>query len=1399
MKKTLFFLSLLVLVSNNLLFAVMAKPGLIEVGQSDSTMLSLYLYGDEKVHWGKTTDGYTLMIAKTGDFVYAIPDNNGGIEPSEWIAHNPEYRSSEEVSFLSNIDKDLFYSREQIDILKQIWDIKSDYSKIMKSSPGREYRMIVILMEFPNLQFVHSREHFDNLFNQIGFNLNGNEGSVRDYFNASLMNKYDIVSTVVGPYTSANMFETYGQAQSGHSGARLLLMEGLYAADADVDYNDFCNNSNFVDCVFMIYAGFAQSGGSSNTIWPHRSRLAYPLQLDGAYIFDYACASEREGSQWYPQSPSVGTICHEFSHVLGLADSYDTDYDLQGQAPHPGEWDLMASGNYNNGGKCPPLWSAFQREVIYSVDMEELPISGHEWNGNKTLPPLHSENKAYKMSFSPTEYFILENRQQVGWDRFLPGHGMLIFHVDRAVPGWYYNCMNCNPDWMGYNLMAANHPNIYNRSGNPFPGTSNNTSFTDQTTPNSLSNSNQYLGRPIERIKENSSTGNISFEFGGINPSNPFISSSTITKLKADSIIVNINISPGSANIIERGVLTSYNHPPNSANNKEVYSGSSNSFSVLVSPQSDMDSIYIRAFAKDGQNKYYYGEVFKLQVPYENIRAFPYSFSFEDEDYFDRSWTEESNTYLSNKWRIVSSGEFIPSASHNDSFVVLETDSNNVLTKKLITPSLSTELLSQPYLSFDYYLRQRVGSNESIRIYYKTEKQSTWSLLKTINSGSNDWARDSILLPNKSSDYYIAFEGRANHGYGIGIDNIIISEANEEAFPQVETIDISDIKDISAKVSARIIDAGFTDIIDRGIVWSQNQDPTILDNVKLSEASVNEYEEVIDGLLPNTRYYFRAFAKNQGLIGYGNEVEIITQCERIKEFEYWHSAESHDTSCYIREAGWEIIDGIASSQYSKIYGFEADANGDVSKLILPIINLENYINSKLYYSFHNPGDSDCDTLRIMYKTGSSDWTILKTISNANNQWKMDSIELPNPQNDYYIAFEAVSNGGNGVYINEISIDAIFLLPRVETLSASLVEYNKIDVEAEAISQGESNITERGICFAINKSQPRIEDNKISSGNGLGSFSVSLSNLEAETRYNIRSYAINTYGVNYGEEFSIITPPTPIFNNIIVGDQELCYNEVTSPIYGSELSGGNNQFTYLWLESNDSLVWLPASDEDFRISDVYHAYRALETSYFKRVVYSRNVSDTSNIITKRVYPKTKPGNVFRCADTTNTEHGVEMELRTSIGDVLLWERRRGDNDWEEVFGKADSIWIHDSPQNEGLYHYRALVKSGVCEEGYSGEDWIYVKEYVGLSGIEAIGNEIIVSPNPNKGIIRIRKENNKPGDLFIYKMDGQEVYRKNNPVWTNNELVLDIGFLSPGSYLVVIKEERQINSKLIIKE
>ncbi len=1383
--------------------AVPAYPYQISVKQSDKSLLSLFLKGDEKVNWAKTTDGFTLLKAKNGDFVYAISDSKGGITPSNIIAHNEGARNSEELNFIKTLDNNLFFSSEQLRTLKQIWEYKKspDFQNALNlaKTTQRQLKILVLLVEYPDRLFVNNAQYFDNLFNQVGYNEYGNEGSVKDYFNASTYGNVTISAGVYGPFMASAGCASYCYQATGNLGAQNLLNEAINLADPTVNFADYCSNgSSYVDCVFMIFAGCAASSGEDNAIWPHRSVLYPPVEKDGVYLYNYGCASELQGSTPWTTPPTVGTICHEFSHVLGLDDNYDTDYGTNGQATTSDEWDVMSSGNYNNGGKTPPLWSAFQRMSQGYLDIIEL-NSGVE---NKTLPPLSTSNVAYKLTHSPSEYFILENRQKEGWDRFLPGHGMLITHIDKSVPGWNYNCANCDPSWLGINLLEANASTPYNRPSNPFPGTSNVTSFTDSTNPSSLSNDGSQLNKPIERIQENTTTKNITFDFGGVSSSSPRATTNSITRVTSDSIYVSVTVSQTTNPIIEKGLIYSTSNNPIYSNTRIINTESSNDFTSIVTNIQPTTTYYVRAYVKNSLSTYFYGEVIRVDVPCASIRQFPYNNSFENNDNTISCWGQEGNSFQLNTWKYVSTTDTggITSAQSGTQFAYLSSSYQSAQTRKLITPSLDISILSQPYIKFYYAIKQKGDYQDALRIYYKTSSLGTWQLLKTYNNDTPNWTMDSIMLPNKSDTYYIGFEGELYSGYGVCIDNVIVSEANLVAFPSVATLNVDNITDVSARVTSNLISQGYTTLSSRGIVWSTNPYPTINDSSSSIAAGAGQYIITANNLESNTVYYFRSYARNQGLISYGNQITILTKCERISSFPYDFILESSDTNCFEKGMDWQLTNqdvAVTAHSGTNFFMFKPIAN-DTSKLIIPLLNLSNHTNTKLKFWYQKPFDAN--TLKVYYRIGiEGEWNQLGLYNASVNSWTLDSVDLPNANDNYYIAFEGISQNGNGIYIDDISVEAILQIPLVQTTTTTLATYNSIQTGGDVSYSGMSSVIERGVCWSINGTTPTIMNSKIIVGSGLGTFSSTLTNLFSETTYKIRAYATNSYGTNYGQEYIITTPPMPILNNTISGDQELCYNSTTQTFQGSLPTGGNGQYQYLWLQSPDDINWDFATDSDFRILQNYYSFRAIESAYYKRVVNSRLVSDTSNTIFLKVYPETRAGNVFRGQDTITINQGLRMELRAFEGSILKWERKKLDFEWQEIENSQDSIWLTDSPSQLGMYYYRARVKSGTCVELISGEDWTYVKRGIGLDNVLVEDGNIIVSPNPSNGGINVQYNKDKAfiGELKVYDINSKELKNIESQVLNKGNNAINLNPINNGTYLLVFKNDKIIMTKIII--
>ncbi|MDR0971334.1 MAG: M6 family metalloprotease domain-containing protein [Bacteroidales bacterium] len=1395
---TLFFISI-TLFSNGA-FAVVANPKAIEVRQSDKTILSIFLKGDEKFSWAKTIDGYTLLKAKNGDFVYAISDNKQGILPSDIIAHNPENRDEREKNFLRNTSKELFFSKDQISYLKSLWDFKQSEEFKEKLSLAKDantqLKILVLLADFPDKPFTYNATDFDNLFNQVGYSENGNEGSVKDYFKASTFNNVDLISGVYGPYTSSAGYASYGQDIAGNNGARNLLEEVIVLADNDVDFSEYTNGTQYVSCVFMIFAGCAASSGEPDAIWPHRSAIYPPLLKDGVYIYDYGCASELEGTSYYGANPpKIGTVCHEFSHVLGLEDTYDTDYELNGSATTSDSWDVMSSGSYNNGGRTPCLWSAYQRSQVGFLTLVEL--SG---SGNKTLPELSENNVAFKITYNNNEFLVFENRQQKGWDAFLPGHGMLITHIDKTVPGFNSNCANCNPQYMGINLLEASPFNVYNRASNPFPGTSNNTSFTDNTNPNSLSNDGTPINKPINNIRENNQTKNISFDFGTIPQNAPKAITNSITRLTFDTIYVSVTTSQTTDPIVEKGVIYSTNSNPTFQDNKVISSNSASSFICSITNILPSTTYYVRAYVKNNYNVYYYGEIIKVTSPCPSINTFPFEESFEENVF--QCWSEEGNRYVSNTWKIKDTlfANSIFIAEDGYKFIGISNRYLSGQDRKLISPILNLSLLSTPYLKFNYLIPQRGNYLDELKVLYRVSSLDNWQELKTITGNTNQWETDSILLPNKTNTYQIAFQSLLYGGYGVNIDNVIVSEANSLAYCQSSTLSVDNITDVSVNVSFNVSSSGYTPLIEKGVVYSTTPNPTIEDsyisalNNNLGDASLN-----ISSLEPNTTYYFRSYAKNQGLLSYGNTLIATTKCQRVEEFPHNFYAEDIDSNCFDKGESWFLTSlngNILPFEGENFFAFKPNVSSS-SKLIVPLMNLQEHQEAKLIFYYNKP--SSANTLKIYYRISLQDsWHLLETFTNETSSWVKDSVSLTNPSNDYYIAFEGISNGGEGIFLDNIEVSAIKQTPTILSLGAELLTYNSVLVRGDLISAGYSPIIQKGVCYTSNSSLPTIDDQKvISSTNNLGEFSLIAENLNEQTTYTFRVFAKNSFGVVYGNAFSITTPPTPIFNNSIIGDQRLCFNSVSTTIEGLLPSGGNGHYKYSWLKSQDSIVWTNAPEDTLQN---FVPFRVQQSEYFKRVVSSGVVSDTSNVAFIKVYERTRAGNVFREQDTVSFGDSVKMELRASMGDSLVWERRLLEYSWEELSYGVNDKHLIDVPENSGLYFYRVRVRNGVCSEEISGEDYTYVKQKIGFSDIDNdINNDITISPNPSNGKINInfKGKNSFLCNISLFNIEGKKIKDKNNVGILSGDNYFDFSPLIDGSYILLIENNKLQIRKVII--
>ena len=408
---------------------------------------------------------------------------------------------------------------------------------------------LIILVEYADSSFErgHDAALYKRVANEENFtNADGFVGSVADYFKAQSNGQFTLSFDVVGPVRLTKNLSYYGgnNSDGDDEHAADMIIEACQAADAQVNYADYdWDDDGEVDQVFILYCGAgAANGGGEDTIWPHEWNLSSaeyygygdgPITLDGVKIDTYACSAElqpddydydmftgeiTEVYSW--KIDGIGTICHEFSHCLGYPDMYDTRSNGENYGMY--NWDLMDYGAYNGDGFCPSGYTSFEKWWAGWIEPIELNEDAVDVTAMKAL----AENGDVYVIYNDSrrskgiegEYYLLENRQNVGWDKELSAEGLLILHVDYNADVWESNAVNNTESQQRCTVFHASNSEEEGPEGDPYPYEDNN-KLTNTSTPKaSLYNANadgkKLMSKPVTNITQNND-GTISFKYGG--------------------------------------------------------------------------------------------------------------------------------------------------------------------------------------------------------------------------------------------------------------------------------------------------------------------------------------------------------------------------------------------------------------------------------------------------------------------------------------------------------------------------------------------------------------------------------------------------------------------------------------------------------------------------------------------------------------------------------------------------------------------------------------------------------------------------------------------------------------------------------------------------------------------
>ena len=372
-----------------------------------------------------------------------------------------------------------------------------DQPQALRAGPQGSWNALALLVEFTDNTSQVGPAYFDTLL------FGGGSGTLNDYYDVVSYGALDIV-TVNLPSSIGwcTMPQTYAYYVNGNYGtgtypqnAQKLTEDAVLLADPLVDFSQYDNDGDgWVDTVFVIHAGpGAEFTGDPNDIWSHSWSTVSDPVVDGVRVNSYTTEPEYWSS---PGDMTMGVFAHELGHVFGLPDLYDTDHSSSGV----GRWSLMANGSWNGpwpGGSSPAFPDAWSRWALGYV----TPIVVTTSMVGAGVPSAENSQMVYRLwtggSIGP-EYFLVENRQQTGYDAALPGAGLLVWHVDENKSGNTAECDQLNNWLCGGNhykvtleqadaLWDLEHETDYGDTGDPYPGSTNNRSFTFTSVPNSSS------------------------------------------------------------------------------------------------------------------------------------------------------------------------------------------------------------------------------------------------------------------------------------------------------------------------------------------------------------------------------------------------------------------------------------------------------------------------------------------------------------------------------------------------------------------------------------------------------------------------------------------------------------------------------------------------------------------------------------------------------------------------------------------------------------------------------------------------------------------------------------------------------------------------------------------------
>jgi len=321
-------------------------------------------------------------------------------------------------------------------------DVNVEESRLVGLQEAEEW--LVLRVSFPGMP--HSDPKIDNIFD---IDEDGSPHlSASQYVRQMSGGLSSLEVTLSEDVWVSQMDEGYwgadspGTRDSGLDGRGVegLVEESVKALLSGVNLSkwDF-NDDGLVDRILILHSGSAQeSGASSDSIWSHFSELQNPIEMGEWTIGHYTISSLDSG---------MGTVVHEMLHQMGALDLYDVHSELPSNTWNGlGDWDIMASGNWNDNGRTPSMPGSATLDLIGASGVIEVDTT---IDATYEISPISSTlggTRILSLETAPGERVLISLRSNMGFDSALPGHGILVEYQDLNNGNSADNTVNHDPN-----------------------------------------------------------------------------------------------------------------------------------------------------------------------------------------------------------------------------------------------------------------------------------------------------------------------------------------------------------------------------------------------------------------------------------------------------------------------------------------------------------------------------------------------------------------------------------------------------------------------------------------------------------------------------------------------------------------------------------------------------------------------------------------------------------------------------------------------------------------------------------------------------------------------------------------------------------------------------------------